>query len=59
MALDEYIIEGISTNIDLHKRILSHPNFVSGNFHTKFFDATNFFAEEEGRWKGKEESQVA
>ena len=59
VALDEYIIEGISTNIDLHKRILSHPNFVSGNFHTKFFDATNFFAEEEGRWKGKEESQVA
>ena len=27
VALDEFIIEGINTNIDLHRRILKHPDF--------------------------------
>lgn len=44
VALDEYIIEGIDTNIDLLRRLLSHPDFVSGNFHTKFLDKTNVYA---------------
>jgi acetyl-CoA carboxylase, biotin carboxylase subunit len=43
VALDEYIIEGISTNIELHQRILSHPDFLSGNFHTKFLDTVQLF----------------
>lgn len=47
VALDEYIIEGIETNIDLHRRILSHPDFQSGNFHTKFLEETEIFAEAE------------
>jgi len=47
VALDEYIIEGIKTNIDLHRRILSHPDFISGNFHTKFLDSVNLFNMEE------------
>lgn len=46
VALDEYIIEGISTNIDLHRIILRHPDFQSGNFHTKFLDQTNLLAGE-------------
>ncbi len=45
VALDEYIIEGIQTNIELHKRILAHPDFQSGNFHTKFLDEHDVFAE--------------
>ena len=47
VALDEYIIEGIKTNIDLHRRILSQPAFIEGNFHTKFLEAVNVFAEAE------------
>ena len=47
VALDEYIIEGIQTNIELHKRILRHPDFQSGNFHTKFLDEHDLFAEGE------------
>ncbi|MCL4143717.1 UNVERIFIED_CONTAM: hypothetical protein GTU68_053666, partial [Idotea baltica] len=43
VALDEYIIEGISTNIDLHRKILTHPDFRSGNFNTKFLDNVELF----------------
>jgi acetyl-CoA carboxylase biotin carboxylase subunit len=37
-ALDMFIIEGIHTTIPLHKRILAHPDFRSGNFDTKFME---------------------
>lgn len=47
VALDEFIIEGISTNIDFHRRILSHPDFQSGNFHTRFLDSTDLFEDKE------------
>lgn len=43
VALDEYLIDGISTNIDLHRRILSHPDFQNGNFSTKFLDQVQLF----------------
>jgi acetyl-CoA carboxylase, biotin carboxylase subunit len=46
VALDEFIIEGINTNIDLHRRILTHPDFRSGNFHTKFLDSISLFEQE-------------
>lgn len=45
VALDEYLIEGINTNIELHRRILTHPDFRSGNFSTKFLDQVQLFAE--------------
>ncbi|MCB0321103.1 MAG: acetyl-CoA carboxylase biotin carboxylase subunit [Bdellovibrionales bacterium] len=44
VALDEFIIEGIDTNIELHRRILSHPAFQSGDFHTKFLDSAEIFS---------------
>lgn len=47
VAFDEYIIEGIQTNIELHRRILRHPDFRSGNFHTKFFDSVKLFPEDD------------
>ena len=31
-ALDEFVIEGITTTIDLHKKILSHEKFLSSDF---------------------------
>ncbi len=47
VALDEYLIDGINTNIELHRRILNHPDFRNGNFHTKFIEGVNFFPEGE------------
>jgi acetyl-CoA carboxylase biotin carboxylase subunit len=44
VALDEYLIDGIQTNIDLHRRILMHPDFRSGKFHTKFLDSVDLFS---------------
>jgi acetyl-CoA carboxylase, biotin carboxylase subunit len=45
VALDEFLVEGIRTNIELHKRILNHPDFRNGNFDTKFLERANLFAE--------------
>ncbi len=33
-ALDEFVIEGIMTNLDLHRRLVRHPDFVGGNLDT-------------------------
>ena len=38
VALDECIIGGISTNIELHRRVLSHPDFVAGKVHTRLLE---------------------
>ncbi|WKZ57935.1 MAG: acetyl-CoA carboxylase biotin carboxylase subunit [Bdellovibrionota bacterium] len=46
VALDEYIVDGIQTNIELHKRILNHPRFRSGDIYTKFLESVDLFAEE-------------
>lgn len=37
-ALDEFIIEGIKTNISFQKKIMSHPRFVEGKFDTHFLE---------------------
>lgn len=37
-CLDEYIIEGIKTTIPLHKKILDHHAFVSGDITTDFLE---------------------
>jgi len=46
VALDEFIIEGVKTNIQLHRSVLNHPDFKSGNFHTKFLETVSFKAQE-------------
>lgn len=38
VALDEFLIDGIRTNMSLHRRILTHPDFQAGDVHTKFLD---------------------
>lgn len=35
-ALDEFIIEGITTTIPFHQRLLKHPGFMSGDTYTRF-----------------------
>ncbi len=37
-ALDEYSIEGIDTNIVLHKDIVNDEDFIAGKFNTSFLD---------------------
>ena len=37
-ALDEFVIEGIRSNIPLHRRILDHPDFQKGPVSTRFLD---------------------
>ncbi|MCI5065929.1 acetyl-CoA carboxylase biotin carboxylase subunit [bacterium] len=45
VALDEFLIEGINTNIELHRRVLTHPKFRSGDFSTKFLEENDVFEE--------------
>jgi acetyl-CoA carboxylase biotin carboxylase subunit len=47
VALREFIVEGIETNIELHQAILSHPDFQSGNFHTKSLESMGLFETKE------------
>ena len=35
-ALNEVVVSGIQTNIELHKRIITHPDFISSSFSTNF-----------------------
>ncbi|MCK5879783.1 MAG: ATP-grasp domain-containing protein, partial [Holophagae bacterium] len=37
-ALSEYIVAGIKTNIGFHRKVLNHPEFVSGSHDTTFVD---------------------
>ncbi len=37
-ALDEFVIDGIHSNIPLHRRILDHPDFQKGPVSTRFLD---------------------
>ncbi|AZV63600.1 acetyl-CoA carboxylase biotin carboxylase subunit [Peribacillus castrilensis] len=37
-ALGEFVIEGISTTIPFHIKLLQHEQFVSGEFNTKFLE---------------------
>lgn len=37
-ALSEYIVEGISTTIPFHEKMMEHPVFQSGDFNTKFLE---------------------
>ncbi|WP_020527302.1 acetyl-CoA carboxylase biotin carboxylase subunit [Flexithrix dorotheae] len=41
-ALDEFVIEGIKTTIPFHKSLMQHPDFMAGDFTTKFLDDYDF-----------------
>ena len=42
-ALDEFVIEGITTTIDLHKRILSNEKFISSDFDVNWLAKESFY----------------
>jgi acetyl-CoA carboxylase biotin carboxylase subunit len=37
-ALGEVVVEGIKTNVELHKRVIDHPDFIAGRFDTHFLE---------------------
>ena len=37
-ALEMFIVEGVQTSIPLHEKILADPDFIQGNYHTRFLD---------------------
>jgi len=37
-SLDEFVIEGIHTTIDLHKKLLDHKKFISSDFNVSWLD---------------------
>ena len=37
-ALDEFVIEGIKTTIPFHRQLMDDPNYISGNYTTKFME---------------------
>ncbi len=37
-ALEDFRIEGVPTTIDLHRRILRHPDFIANRIHTRWLE---------------------
>jgi acetyl-CoA carboxylase biotin carboxylase subunit len=38
-ALDEFIIEGVKTTIPFHRQLMDEPDYVAGNYTTKFMES--------------------
>lgn len=38
-ALDEFVIEGIKTTIPFHRQLMDHPDYIAGNYTTKFMES--------------------
>ncbi|MEE9362005.1 MAG: acetyl-CoA carboxylase biotin carboxylase subunit [Cellulophaga sp.] len=38
-ALDEFVIEGIKTTIPFHRQLMSHPDYLAGNYTTAFMES--------------------
>jgi acetyl-CoA carboxylase biotin carboxylase subunit len=38
-ALDEFIIEGVKTTIPFHRQLMDHPDYLAGNYTTKFMES--------------------
>ena len=37
-SLDEFVIEGITTTIPLHKKLLNHKKFIDSDFNVSWLD---------------------
>ena len=42
-SLDEFVLEGITTTIGLHKKILKHKKFIESDFDTNWLSKEKFF----------------
>jgi acetyl-CoA carboxylase biotin carboxylase subunit len=41
-ALEEFVIEGIKTTIPFHQKLMNDPEFIKGNYNTKFLETFKF-----------------
>ncbi len=41
-SLDEFVVEGVKTTIPFHRKLIDHPDFISGNFDTGFLERVKF-----------------
>jgi acetyl-CoA carboxylase biotin carboxylase subunit len=46
-ALDEFVIEGIKTTIPFHRQLMEHPDYLAGNYTTKFMEDFKIKKEED------------
>ena len=37
-SLDEFVIEGVKTTIPFHRQLMEHPDYLAGNYTTKFME---------------------
>ncbi|WP_074406843.1 acetyl-CoA carboxylase biotin carboxylase subunit [Aquimarina megaterium] len=37
-ALDEFVVEGIKTTVPFHRQLMDDPDYISGNYTTKFME---------------------
>ena len=42
-SLDEFVLEGITTTIELHKKILNHKKFIDSSFDTNWLGKEKFY----------------
>ena len=42
-SLDEFVIEGITTTISLHKKLLNHKKFLNSDFNVSWLDKEKLF----------------
>jgi acetyl-CoA carboxylase biotin carboxylase subunit len=40
-TLDEFVVEGVTTTIPFHRKLIEHKNFINGKFDTGFLERTN------------------
>ena len=46
-ALDEFVVEGVKTTIPFHRQLMDDPNYISGDYTTKFMEDFELKPEEE------------
>lgn len=46
-ALDEFVIEGVKTTIPFHRQLMDHPDYITGNYTTKFMEDFEIHPEED------------
>jgi acetyl-CoA carboxylase biotin carboxylase subunit len=46
-ALYEFVIEVIKTTIPFHRQLMEHPDYLAGNYTTKFMEDFKIKPEEE------------
>jgi acetyl-CoA carboxylase biotin carboxylase subunit len=40
-TLDEFVVEGVTTTIPFHRKLIEHKDFIKGKFDTGFLERTN------------------